>query len=249
VDAGSHIHIEPAWIGLFREAGLATLDGWLSDPRVKVWRDIRERQNGILELGGHRFHVKRLRPPGGREVEAEISGIRLLEAAGIPTVSAAAWGCNDQGAGVLVSVDLAGFCPADQLMAEGAGFGRFAEPTADLAARLHRSGLHHRDLYLCHFMFNDAGECRLIDAARVRRLPWLTRRRWITKDLAQFRYSALEAGAKQLDLDEWLGRWAAQMRASAASWHSAVARKSAAIARHDRSLARRSPERYRSLKP
>ncbi len=64
---------------------------------------------------------------------------------------------------------------------------------------LHNGGLHHRDLYLCHFLGrrdeNPQADLRLIDAARVRPLPGpLTRRRWIVKDLAQFWYSTTATG-------------------------------------------------------
>lgn len=243
------LHITGHWAPILRSARLDTVNAWLADERVSVWRDIRERQNGTIELGGLRFHVKRLRPPHGGEVESEVAGIGLLEAAGIPTVPLVAWGETAGGAGVVVTHDLAGFSPADQLVSGGQPFARFLEPTATLAAKLHSAGLHHRDLYLCHFLFNDTDEARLIDAARVRRLPWLSRRRWVVKDLAQFRYSAREAGAKEQELDRWLEIWLRQMGiAEAQRWRAAVLRKVAAIARHDRNLAVSSPERYRSLR-
>lgn len=240
--------IEEPWREALAAAGMGSLEAWRTDERITIWRDVRERQNGVIELGHERFHVKRLRPPHGRKVLAEAQGIRLLEEAGIATVPLVAWGCNPRGEGVLVTRDLAGFRPADQLIADGRPFAVFAEGTARVAGRLHGSGLHHRDMYLCHFLFNEAGEVHLIDAARVRKLPWLARRRWIVKDLAQFRYSGLKAGATDAELDEWLSLWAGRMQTETARWHAAVLRKAASIAQHDRRLAQKHPERYRSLR-
>lgn len=240
--------IEEPWREVLAAAGLDSLEAWRRDERITIWRDIRERQNGVIQIGQERFHVKRLRPPHGRKVLAEAQGVRLLEEVGIATVPLVAWGCDQRGEGVLVTRDLAGFRPADQLIADGGPFARFAEGTASVAARLHVSGLHHRDMYLCHFLFNDAGEVHLIDAARVRKLPWLGRRRWIVKDLGQFRYSGMEAGATGAELDEWLSLWARGMQTELARWHAAVLRKAALIAQHDRRLAQAHPERYRSLR-
>jgi len=64
---------------------------------------------------------------------------------------------------------------------------------ADVAARFHRLGFNHRDLYCCHFFIREEVpaqfQVHLIDLQRVeyrRRL----RGRWIVKDLAQLAYSA-----------------------------------------------------------
>lgn len=240
--------IEETWRPALEAAGLSTLEAWLVDGRITVWRDMRERQNGVLDLEGiGRFHVKRIHAPRGGEVLAEVAGVRLLESAGIASVPLVAWGVTGGGQGVLVTSDLAGFRPADERMAAGDAFGRFAEKTAEVAGRLHAAGLHHRDLYLCHFLFDEAGEVRLIDAARVRKLPWLRRRRWIVKDLAQFRYSALQAGVGEAELEGWLSRWAERASTHPSRWDAAVKRKSAWIARHDKFLARTQPERYASV--
>jgi heptose I phosphotransferase len=64
---------------------------------------------------------------------------------------------------------------------------------ADVAARFHRLGYNHRDLYCCHFFIHEPAPGRfkvnLIDLQRVEhRRRW--RRRWIVKDLAQLAYSA-----------------------------------------------------------
>jgi hypothetical protein len=54
-------------------------------------------------------------------------------------------------------------------------------------------------------------DLRLIDAARVKRLPvFLTRRRWIVKDLAQFFYSTLAPGVTDEQRTRWLTRYGQQ---------------------------------------
>ena len=224
--------------------GLVSIRAWFQDPRIHVWRDIRERQNATLDLeDGARLHVKRLRPPMGGEVFHEVNGVGLLESAGIRSVPLVAWGQGSDGSGVLVTRDLTGFTPADRLLAEGRSFESLRDATAEVAGRLHGANLHHRDLYLCHFLLK-GDEVRLIDAARVRKMPWLTQRRWIVKDLAQFRFSGTEAGVGEDALDEWLGVWARHVGADSRRWRKAVRRKAARIARHDVKLRHRQPGRH-----
>lgn len=232
---------------LVESLGLSDFHDWFTDPTVNVWRDIRERQNATFDLpDGKRLHVKRLRPPTGREVLAEVEGVRLLNDASIHSIPLVCWGVGGDGSGVLVSRDLTGYEPADRQIAAGRPFSSLAKYTASAAGRLHKGGLHHRDLYLCHFLMSDA-TVRLIDAARVQRLPWLTRRRWIVKDLAQFRYSGLEVGVGEDELDDWLRLWAGYVGTDATRWRDAVRRKTSRIARHDLRLREHRPERRTSL--
>jgi heptose I phosphotransferase len=64
---------------------------------------------------------------------------------------------------------------------------------ADVAARFHRLGFNHRDLYCCHFFIREdvpaQFQVHLIDLQRVEHRRRL-RGRWIVKDLAQLAYSA-----------------------------------------------------------
>lgn len=238
-----------------------TPEGVFTDPRIVVWRDVTERQNCTLDVPGEggravRLHVKRYRATGGRGSPAgeEVAGIRLLEGAGVPTVPLVAWGELPDGRSFVITEDLAGFRPADKLIAEGVAFEELLGPTADLAARLHNEGLHHRDLYLCHFFVrlpkDGAGlELRLIDAARVRALPrLLTRRRWIVKDLGQFWYSTQALPITEEQRERWLARYTEERRGA---WREglggAVRRKARAIARHDANLKVSQPKRNVSL--
>src|SRR5687768_17634199 len=195
-------HVSPTYQPVLRELG-SDAEAIFTDPRIVVWRSIRERENCTLDaelVDGRRvrWHVKRHQAVRGRTTPAaeEARGIQLLQSHQIPTVPLVGWGNLADRRSFVIAEDLAGLRAADKLIAEGgATFESLLEPTAGLAAVLHSAGLHHRDLYLCHFFarVGDGGgvDLRLIDAARVRPLPRFLPRRWIIKDLAQFWYSTL----------------------------------------------------------
>jgi heptose I phosphotransferase len=165
-----------------------------------------------------------------------------------------AWGVLADRRSFVIVDDLAGYRPGDKLLeAGGSTFDRLLEPTADLAAKLHTAGLHHRDLYLCHFFIpgDDAGApLRLIDCARVKRLPrFLTRYRWVVKDLSQFWYSTLKH--PEITDDQrmtWLRRYAEKAGGvDVERLRRSVARKVAWIGRHDAKLNRAQPNRNISI--
>lgn len=239
-----------------RDLGLTELDSVFKDPRISIWRSIRERENGTLDAalpdGRHvRLHVKRYRPAGLylTPAEVEVHGIFRLQHANIPTVDLVAWGVLPDRRSLVLTEDLAGFKAADHLLAGGASFDELLAPTADLAAKLHDARLHHRDLYLCHFFAKrgEAGfELRLIDAGRVRRLPpWPLRQRWIVKDLAQFWYSSTLLPVSDEQRLKWLDRYGQQRKLSSPrALLGAIGRKAQWIARHDRKLQQTQPDRY-----
>ena len=127
----------------------------------------------------------------------------------------------------------------------GEGFGRnpqmlsakrkIIEEIANIAGRMHAEGLHHQDLYLCHFLCGSEQGClplTLIDLQRVeqfRRLP----RRWQVKDLAQLHFSSAQYLTRQ---DIWRF-WKIYNsiyhteRRIIPLWHS-ILRKSERIRRH-----------------
>lgn len=215
-----------------------------------------------------RLHIKRYRPAGGLIAaccgrgaitpgEEEARGIQALERHGIPTAPLVAWGALPDGRSFVILEDLAGYAPGDRLVESGVPFEPLLVPTADLAARLHAAGLHHRDLYLNHFfaraeqLTGAAGtgpaDLRLIDAARVRPLPAWWRQRWVVKDLAQFWYSTLrQPTISDEQRGRWLARYAGQRgltEAEAASLRRAIERKIPWMRRHDARLNRRQPGR------
>jgi hypothetical protein len=242
----------PQYAELLRHVGLATGRAVLEHPGVRVWRSIRERENCTLDAtrpdgSPVRLHIKRVRR-GNSDVLAEVRGLQLLDQAGIGTTPLVAHGWLAGGPSFLITEDLAGYSAADQLVRDGVPFQSLLEPTAALAARLHAAGLHHRDLYLCHFFARvqdgRVDDVRLIDAARVRPLPRLFRQRWVVKDLAQFWYSTQSLPATDVQREQWLSVYAEQAKlTNAASLRRKILAKSAWIARHDAALRRRQPER------
>jgi len=227
------------------------------DPRITVWRDLPERQNAYLDTppdspAPARLHVKRYKPPHGPEAASEAGSIELLRQSDIATVPLVAWGTCPDGRGFLISSDLAGMVPADQVISKATLSTTILRQVAALAGKLHRSGLHHRDLYLCHF-FVDPGdghrEVHLIDPGRVARLPRSPLKlRWIVKDLAQLCYSLRETGMGHQQRDELLCYYFAQAQVPC-RWliRRLIPLKIALIARHDRKLRARQPTRNISI--
>ncbi len=166
---------------LLRMIGLDA-EGVFADPRIVAWRRLSDRENCTLDadVGDAwrspkvRLHVKRYFPVRGvPPAEEEVHGHRALSIEKIPTAPLVGWGVLADGRSFTLFEDLAGYRPADKLIESGTPFAGLLGPTADLAAALHWAGLHHRDLYLCHFMARlaaDGGEgsvdLRLIDTAR-----------------------------------------------------------------------------------
>jgi hypothetical protein len=256
------IRADPEYQSILRIVGLDA-DAVFADPRIRVWRKLADRENCTLDedLGDGtkvRLHIKRYFPAPGFNTAAddEFQGHQFLVDEKIPTAPLVAWGVMADRRSFTIWLDLAGFTPGDKLVAGGFPFERLLVPTADLAGTLHKSGLHHRDLYLCHFMAKpgqgeqDAVEIRLIDTARVRRLPgFLTRRRWIVKDLAQFWYSTTKLPeVTDEQRERWLARYS-QMRGDVRpdQLRAAILRKVRAIGRHDRRLNVKEPGRNVSI--
>jgi hypothetical protein len=229
-----------------------------TEPAIKPWRRLKDRENCIWDIAGPtaaiRLHVKRFPAMGSASpARDEAEGYRLLQDRGIPAAVVAAWGNLDDGRSFIAIEDLAGFTPADKLVESGLPFDQVLGPTADLSAHLHNAGLHHRDLYVCHFLArvekDRAAEIRVIDAARVRKLPGvLTRRRWIIKDLAQFWYSTTQLAITDSQRDEWLIRYCAKTKyEKIGPLKRSIQRKSDAIGAHDEKLRRRQPNRNISI--
>lgn len=255
-----HIETSPHAETLLRHAGFSG-EQVFADSRIRIWRDLPERQNGYLELPASpdgsaatpaRLHIKRFKAPHGPEVRREVAAIELLAAAGIPTVPLLTWGLHPDGRAFLVTADLTGYTAADRVVTTPEAFARFAPPIAELAAKLHQAGLHHQDLYLCHFFVNPEDPTQavhLIDPGRVSRLPAFPMNiRWIVKDLAQLSYSTLQLGRSRAELD---GLLADYFQADPPGPHSLVRAliplKVAAIGRHDRRLRERHPTRNVSI--
>jgi hypothetical protein len=250
------MHVAPDYQPIFREAGFDA-EAFFTRPEVKPWRTLADRENCTLDItrpdGSEiRFHVKRFPKPRGQAIAADedVNGLRTLQLENIPTAPLVGWGKLADRRSFVITQDLAGYQAADKLIESGISFDRLLEPTADLTARLHNSGLHHCDLYLCHFFAKIAGDrvdLRLIDAARVERLGLLGRR-WIIKDLAQFWFSTQSLHVTQAQRMSWLDRYAAQRKLdSVVKLQRAIQKKSNWIARHDAELRKSQPHRNISI--
>ncbi len=239
---------------LIREIGLDE-NGVFSDERIVPWRKLADRQNCTLDAklhdgGSVRLHVKRYAAvrsitPAQREFE----GHRLLVDSGIPTAPLVAFGILPDGRSFTIFANLNGFTPADKLIEGGTAFEDLLNPTADLAANLHKHRLGHQDLYLCHFMVRSgSAEVRLIDTARVGPLGnSLIRQRRMVKDLAQFWYSTTKLAITDEQRLRWLNRYSQARGIPDEISSSRVMRKVQAIARHDERLKLKQPGRNISI--
>ena len=267
LDPRHFFRLDPKYQPAARIVGL-DVDNVFTHPDIKVWRSIADRENGTLDFTDEagrpqRWHVKRYTAVRGGQTpaEKEVAGIHLLREATIPTVPLVGWGVLRDGRSFVIIKDLGSYRPSDKWLEAGeVTFGELLKPTADLAAELHKAGLHHRDLYLCHFFasrYSHSGAWEpvgihvcLIDCARVKRLPgFLTRYRWVVKDLSQFWYSTFKhPQITDADRDAWLRRYAEQAGVTNVErlkrW---IERKVAWIARHDVKLHRSQPHRNISI--
>ncbi len=249
-------HVSPQYQPLMRQIGLDA-EAVFAHPHIRVWRSIPERENCTLDtqLNGHliRLHIKRYHPARGFTLpgDEEAQAIRALLVEQIPTAPLVGWGSLPDRRSFVITEDLAGYQAADKLVEGGMPFDRILTATADLAAKLHNRGLHHRDLYLCHFFVRteDPTDARLIDAARVARLGGVfTRSRWIRKDLAQFWYSTLALPITDPQRLAWMQRYSEQR--GMPSPHllvEGIQRKVRWIQRHDEKLRRQQPDRNISI--
>ena len=254
--AQNSMHVAPGYQPIFREVGLDA-EAIFTSPEIKPWRTLKDRENCTLDVtrpdgSRMRFHIKRFPAAGGMGTPAdrEVNGFRTLDLERIPTAPLVGWGKLSDRRSFIITEDLAGYDAADKLIESGLSFDRLLEPTADLAATLHGAGLHHCDLYLCHFFAREIGDrlyVRLIDAARVTRLGLLANR-WIVKDLAQFWFSTTTLPVTQAQRMAWLDRYAARRKLdSVVTLQRAIQKKSNWIARHDAELRKKQPHRNVSI--
>jgi Lipopolysaccharide kinase (Kdo/WaaP) family len=260
--SGNSFRVSPQYQPLMRQLGLDA-ESVFDHPQVKAWRRLPDRQNCTLDYAdesgaAQRLHIKRYAAVSKPRTPAdeEVRGHRYLAYEKIPTAELVGYGRLADRRSFVIFADLAGFTPADKLIAAGTPFDCLRDVTADLAARLHRTGLHHRDLYLCHFMVKlmegdsaAAPEVRLIDAARVRPIGNVfTRHRWMIKDLAQFWYSTLQLPIGDDSRTAWLQRYAEQRGLpSPVNLRPPIESKVRRIMRHDAKLNRLHPTRNISI--
>ena len=197
----------------------------------KVLRELEGRRTLRTEVAGRGYYAKLHRGVGWGEIlknlvtarlpvlgaEHEWLAIRRLTELGVDTMKAVAFGRRGSNPAKLESfivteelaptVSLEDYCrdwptnpPAPAL--KRALIARVAE----MAGKMHRGGVNHRDCYICHFLLHTepapspaALRLSLIDLHRAQVRTGAAPRRWRDKDLAALHFSTLEIGLTARD--------------------------------------------------
>ena len=216
------------WAGQDAFAAVDALDG-------EVFRQRDGRRTFRCEIGGRGYFVKIHHGIGWGEIlknllvgRAPILGagnewqaIDRLTAIGIDTMRAVAFGQRGWNPArrhsFLITEELAPTISLEDFCREWA---HQPPPTAlkhalirrvaDMAGRMHRAGVNHRDFYLCHFLLHLEPQptaqnlkLSLIDLHRAQSRTQVPRR-WRDKDLAGLYFSALGIGLTQRDFLRFL---------------------------------------------
>ena len=196
-----------------------------------VLRELEGRRTLRTEVGGRGYYVKLHRGVGWGEIiknlvtarlpvlgaEHEWLAINRLTELGVDTMKAVAFGRRGSNPAKLESfivteelaptVSLEDFCrdwpaqpPAPSLKRT------LIARVAEMAGRMHRGGVNHRDCYICHFLLHTEPaptpsqlRLSLIDLHRAQVRAGVVPRRWRDKDLAALHFSTLEIGLTTRD--------------------------------------------------
>lgn len=211
------------WAGRDAFAAVEALQG-------QVYRELEGRRTLRTEIDGRGYFVKIHRGIGWGEIiknlltaKAPVLGagqewraIRRLSEAGVPTMTAVAYGERGSNPAsqhsFIVTEELAPTVDLEQLSLNWAQQPpRFAlkraliGEVARMTGAMHRAGVNHRDCYICHFLLHterpiQPGDLRLsiIDLHRAQ-VRQHTPRRWRDKDLAALYFSVLDIGLTRRD--------------------------------------------------
>lgn len=196
----------------------------------EVFRELEARRTLRTEVSGRAYFVKIHRGVGWAEIFKNLFSLRLpvlgaanewrairrLEELGVDTMRAVAFGQRGRNPATQHSfivteelaptISLEDYCrdwprvpPAPRLKRA------LIARVADMAGRMHRGGVNHRDFYICHFLLHlvpapgaDALKLSIIDLHRAQVRTELPRR-WRDKDLASLYFSALDIGLTRRD--------------------------------------------------
>jgi hypothetical protein len=269
---GCNIQIDERFGELLRANGLVDFDAFFADslgvaltkPGLDDWRDRRRlcltaatdaQSASNVTAYLKRFHsppiLAQLRRIVFRKASRstgwwEWQAIRRLQAAGVPSVGAIAFGHEMQGwweRRSFLLVEAASGEALERWLPRGwptlspRQRRIWIERLAALVASLHSAGLCHRDLYLSHVFVDaadpDAPRFCLIDLQRVFS-PRRRVRRWQIKDLAQLGYSSLGGAITQAERWRFLRAYLRRTdKSNLSEWARAIDRKVRRIARHD----------------
>jgi len=211
------------WAGRDAFAEVERLDG-------QVYRELEGRRTLRTEVDGRGYFVKIHRGIGWGEIfknlftaklpvlgaGQELKAIERLTEAGVPTMTAVAYG--ERGANpaaqhsFIVTEELAPTVSLedfsiDWIKQPPAPRLKWAliDEVARMTGTMHRAGVNHRDCYICHFLLHtdkpvtaDDFKLSVIDLHRAQSRDKISRR-WRDKDLAALYFSALDVGLTQRD--------------------------------------------------
>ncbi|WP_213875571.1 lipopolysaccharide core heptose(I) kinase RfaP [Pseudomonas sp. dw_358] len=196
----------------------------------EVYRELENRRTLRTEVAGRGYFVKIHRGIGWGEIAKnllsaklpvlgagqELRAIERLTEAGVPTMTAVAYGerGNDPSAQhsfiiteeLAPTISLEDFCMPWPTQPPQPRLKRaLVTEVARMTGTMHRAGVNHRDCYLAHFLLHtdqaitpDHFRLSLIDLHRAQVRGQITRR-WRDKDLAALYFSALDIGLTRRD--------------------------------------------------
>jgi len=218
-----HEPFKRLWAGRDAFAEVEQLQG-------EVFRELEARRTLRTEVEGRGYFVKIHRGVGWGEIlknwvtlkkpvlgaDQEWDAIAALAAAGVPTMTAVAFG--ERGANpaarhsFIITEELAPTISLEDFTRDWRALPPPAalkhaliRRVAEMTGRMHRAGVNHRDCYICHFLLHtdtqptaDNLRLSLIDLHRAQVRPSVPRR-WRDKDLAGLYFSALDIGLTRRD--------------------------------------------------
>ncbi len=236
-------------------AGIMALDG-------EVYRALEGRCTVRIVRGGRAFFVKQHRGVGWGAILAAVVRLRRpvlgadpewraiehLQAAGIATARLAGKGARGvnpaRRESFVVLEDLGDVVSLEDLVRSWSAVSpaaadrrRLVRAVAELARRMHASGLNHRDFYLCHILKERTGDgLYLLDLHRAEIRPRVPRRRRV-KDLGGLYFSALGAGLTRHDRLRFVAAYEgrplrAVLAGNAPFWRAVERRAQGLAARH-----------------
>ncbi|MGO4000782.1 lipopolysaccharide core heptose(I) kinase RfaP [Pseudomonas fluorescens] len=196
----------------------------------EVYRELEARRTLRTEVAGNGFFVKIHRGIGWGEIfknlltaklpvlgaGQEWRAIQRLQQAGVPTMTAVAYGEKgrnpaDQHSFIITeelapTVSLEDFSINWRMQPPEPRLKRaLIDEVARMTGMMHRAGVNHRDCYICHFLLHtdkpvtaDDFKLSVIDLHRAQTRPAITKR-WRNKDLAALYFSALDIGLTRRD--------------------------------------------------
>jgi len=244
----------------------------------EVFRQVKTRRTFRIEMAGSGYFVKHHLGVGWREIfknlsqfkipvlgaENELLALKALHRAGVSTMTVAAYG-QRRGwnpaavesfiitAELADTINLEDMTKAWQSSPPAAALRIAAvKGVAASAGTMHRSGMNHRDCYICHYLVpRNAGAAELLTPAVIdlhraqlrKRVP----RRYLVKDLAGLMFSAFDSGLNRHDALRFIKYYASgvplreELRKNRRLWRDVAA---AARRLYRREFGREAPELF-----